>query len=137
MKAPVDKEQWSESSKRSYAYDSTGIPGEFYEDIAYTCLKCSTPSVFPGVEQKTAYEVKKNYVWKRRILCNVCFHRLEELKKKDQEFQKRWEQEKTVLSKDYRFLCDWLSVLKEVPSFGKRKNECMINMLRRLAHECT
>ena len=137
MKAPVDKEKWSESSKRSYAYESTGIPGEFYDDIAYKCIKCSAPSVFTGVEQKVAFEVKKDYVWKRRTLCNPCFRRLQELKKNDQGFLKRWELEKDVLSKDYGFLCEWLSILEEVPSFGKRKNESMINMLRRLAHECT
>jgi hypothetical protein len=59
---PVDKEQWSEQSRRGLDYI---FAAEHYEDIEFDCYACRAPSVFTAEQQKTLYEVKKAYVWAR------------------------------------------------------------------------
>lgn len=134
MKVKIDREKWSESSKRSFSY--YGGVDEYYQDISYRCLKCSKLAVFTAEEQKVAFEDNKQYIWQRRRLCEHCFKELETLQEKDLQMQHKWSNDKSTLSKDNKFLCDWLAILEVIPTYGKRPNSAMINMLRRLAHEC-
>ena len=67
---PVDKSKWSDSSKRSFAFE---IPKEYYEDIKYKCSHCRKRTVYTAAEQKIAFEEKKAYVSQRRVLCPKCW----------------------------------------------------------------
>lgn len=134
MRILMDREKWSESSKRSCAYDV--LLTTYYENISYRCRKCSRPSVFTAEEQKIAYELRKEYIWKKKTLCSNCYLDLELLRKKEKQFQEEWTKNKEILKADYKFLCAWLEVLEDVPSYGKKANFSMIKMLTRLAHEC-
>ena len=117
MRADVDKEQWSESSKQSYAYQAVK---HCYEDIHYVCRKCGKASVFPGEEQKIAFEVKKHYIWQRRVLCPDCNGMLFALRVAHREFEARWAAERRELSRDLIFLRAWQAVLAAFPAYGSR-----------------
>lgn len=77
----MDKEQWSEKSKNSYSFDHN-IYEDFYEDIKYKCICCSSIVVFTGADQKISFEIEKNYIWQRRILCPKCYQNLQSIKSK-------------------------------------------------------
>jgi hypothetical protein len=129
MGIPQDREQWSESSKRSYIYyyaDTT------YEDIKYCCSKCGTEAIFPADKQKYAYEVKKQYIWKRRTLCGMCNNELYHLKMMEKGFQERWSKDKTILKNDQKFLMEWLAALKAIPMYKQRECNSIKNMLEKL-----
>lgn len=130
----MEKEKWSESSKRSFAY--SGSSSTFYENISYRCTKCSRPSIFTAEDQKYAFEVLQQYIWKRRTLCTNCHLNYDVLRLNEKRFQEKWAANKKELRKNYQFLCDWLKLLEEVPSYGKRPHYSMIEMLKTLAHEC-
>lgn len=134
MHVLMDREKWSESSKRSFAYSGSSMT--CYENISYRCRKCSQPSVFTAEEQKIAHEIRKEYIWRRKTLCSDCYSNLELLRNKEKQFQEEWAENKEVLKTDYKFLCAWLVVLEDVPSYGKKAHFSMITMLTRLAHEC-
>lgn len=134
MRVLINREIWSESSKRSFAY--SGSVMTHYENYPYRCRKCSQPSVFTAEEQKVAYEVLQQYIWRKRTLCPACYLNLELLREKDRQFQQEWATNKVKLKSDYRFLCAWLAILEDVPSYGKRAHSSMIDMLKRLAHAC-
>lgn len=132
MSIEIDKTQWSESSRRSEIYNSTATE---YEGIGYVCIKCSAPTVFTAREQKVAYEVKKDYIWKRRTLCRQCFVALEVLRKRARSFQKSWNEGREVLVNDRVFVEHWLNALEEIRTYGKRSDDSAIVRLRRLLHE--
>src|ERR1051325_8080530 len=98
MRVIIDKEKWSESSKRSFEYKYS--TDKCYQDITYRCVKCAQPSVFTAREQKRAYEVIKDYVGKYiggKKLCPTCSKNLEALQEKDRQYQKQWEENKEDL----------------------------------------
>ena len=130
----MDKNKWSESSKRSFAY--AGSRNTHYEDFGYWCVKCQQHAIFSAADQKIAFEEKKQYIWKRRSLCSHCFLTLEALRKRESDMQKRWESNKTILQKDYGFLCEWINVLEEIPTYRKRANPCMLHALQKWADAC-
>lgn len=125
----VDQAQWSEPSKRSYAYVARA---PHYADVVYRCLKCSANSVFTAAEQKHAFEVKKRYIWQRRILCIACHAALQQLKAREQALRQRWSKTSASLTHDATFLHEWLAALNELPSYGKRRNTSMSRRLDKL-----
>lgn len=127
--AKIERDKWSEASKRSYAYY---YGRAVYPDIAYICRKCSAKAVFTGEEQKESFEVKKNYIHQRRTLCSPCNAELFRLKKTNSALQERWVKEKTILQRDAAFLTEWLNVLDRFPSFGSRIGGAMQVRLKRL-----
>lgn len=130
MGIPQDREQWSESSKRSHAYH---YPTTAYEDIAYCCRKCRAMAVFTAAEQKISYEVKKQYIWRRRTLCGPCNGELHRLRALEQAFQARWAKERAELRSDREFVKAWLAVLHAIPAYGQRGRSAMTRLLDRLA----
>ena len=129
MSNNIEREKWSESSKRSYAYHYGRAT---YEDISYVCRRCSIGAVFTGEEQKEAYEVKKNYIWQRRTLCSPCNAELYKLKVKNLALQERWIKEKGSLQRDSAFIAEWLAVIDQFPAFGSRIGGSMGERLRKL-----
>lgn len=132
MSSNIEREKWSESSKRSYAYHYGRVA---YEDISYVCRRCSIGAVFTGEEQKEAYEVKKNYIWQRRTLCSPCNAELYRLKVRNMALHERWAKEKARLQRDSAFIAEWLAVivtLHKFPAFGSRIGGSMGERLRKL-----
>jgi len=129
MSTYIERENWSEASKRSYAYHYSRV---VYEDITYVCRKCSKTAVFTGEEQKESYEVKKNYIWQRRTLCGQCNAELYKLKVKNLALQERWAKEKKSLQRDFYFIGEWLSVIEQFPAYGSRIGGSMGARLRML-----
>ncbi len=134
MNVLIDKEKWSESSKRSFAY--SGSLKTHYEDISYRCTKCSQVAMFTAAEQKNAYEVLRQFIWRQRTLCPKCYSNLELLRKKDRQFEKEWAENKARLKSDRQFLWAWLEVLEDIPTYGKRPHSSMIVMLQKLSYQC-
>jgi ribosomal protein S15P/S13E len=124
MKVKVEKENWSQSSKQSYIYINYD---EFYENIAYLCYKCGISDTFTAKEQKETFEVKKAYIWQTRYLCNKCYKDLKALKRRINEYETFWKQEKD--KENVPYLLEWLSSIKELPKYRKPKN---ISMERKL-----
>ena len=129
MSRNIEREKWSEASKRSYAYHCDRVA---YQDISYVCRKCSAEAVFSGEEQKESYEVKKNYIWQRRTLCSTCNAELYKLKVKNLALQELWAKDKASLQRNTRFLTEWLAVLEQFPAFGSRIGGAMKERLKRL-----
>jgi hypothetical protein len=129
MSRNIEREKWSESSKRSYAYHYDRTT---YTDISYVCCRCSIDAVFTGEQQKKAYEVKKNYIWQRRKLCSPCNAELYKLKTKNLALQERWTKEKTSLQRDPAFIAEWLAVIDQFPAFGSRIGSSMGKRLKKL-----
>lgn len=129
MSTKIEREKWSESSKRSYAYHYGRAA---YEDISYVCRKCSSAAVFTAEQQKESFEVKKNYIWQRRTLCNSCNAELHRLKLKNQALQERWARERATLQRDPSFMAEWLAIIEQFPAFGSRIGGAMGERLKGL-----
>lgn len=60
-------------------YNSYGLPTfvarGFYEDLAFTCVKCDAPQVWRAWQQKWWYEVAKGSVESTAKLCRPCRRR--------------------------------------------------------------
>jgi hypothetical protein len=125
----ADPSQWSESSKRSYSFVARPT---FYEDIPYNCWRCGKASVFGAKDQKEAFEVKKAYIWQRRMLCQECWRQEQEIASDLRQCQTRWDGDKKEAASDNDFLKNWLRLLELHPEYGARKNSAAINMLRKL-----
>jgi Probable zinc-ribbon domain len=125
----ANPEAWSESSKRSDEYRN---PPSEYEDITYACWRCSEKAVFTAEAQKQAFEVRKVYVWQRRILCPSCFATRQHLKEENETFRARWNAEPNAISADRPALERWQFVLRELPRFAAREDSATIAMLTRL-----
>lgn len=129
MNCKIEREKWSESSKRSYAYYWVATE---YEDISYICEKCSAQAVFTGEQKKESYEVKKNYICQYRRLCGSCNAELYRLKLKNLAFQASWAKDKARLQKDVQFMAEWLAVIKAFPLYGSRIGGTMGQRLEKL-----
>lgn len=125
----VDKRQWSEPSKRSYTYVERA---SYYTEVAYRCLKCSTRAVFTAAEQKHAFEVKKRYIWQRRVLCANCYKKLHQLTLHERSLRQRWSEMSAAHKSDTIFIAEWLGVLVAQSCYGKRVNTAMANKLRKI-----
>ena len=132
MRVIIDRNAWSEESKRSYAYEYTN---KYYEDIGYLCIKCSSGCTFTAEEQKETYEVKKRYIWQRRVLCNRCFKELQILEKKNQEYETQWSNEDKSSRCKVKYLEDWLHLINELPKYGKSKNHSKAEQLLKIINE--
>jgi hypothetical protein len=134
LSVEMNKEKWSESSKRSYAYSQS--TETHYEDFSYFCVKCKRHSVFTAKDQKIEHEENKRFIWHKKTLCFNCQFQIDVLRDKDEQFQKNWAMNKKILKSDRQFLCDWLAILEDIPTYGKRSHRDLIATLRRLSYDC-
>ena len=129
MSTKIDRERWSEESKRSYAFHYQATS---YEDIHYQCSKCRAASVFTAHEQKISFEEKKNYIWQHRTLCPKCNGELFRLRQRERACQTRWGVERKVLARNAEFMRDWLAVLQAIPQYSPRYRNSMSQRLETL-----
>ena len=127
-KVPLNKAAYSESSKRSVGFE---FLGEFYEDKSYMCKKCGKSTVFSAKDQKTTYEVKKQYMWQQRFLCDSCYKEMNHIKKELYEMEQYYCANKEQVLQDEAFLRKWLSLLNEYPTFWKKGNNSRIVFIKK------
>lgn len=125
---PLNKEAYSESSKRSVGFE---FLGEFYEDIRYQCEKCTKSTVFTAAEQKETYEVKRRYMWQQRFLCNECHGEMVDIKIELQEVEKYYCSNKKQSLQDREFLLNWLRLLNEYPTYWKNGNPSRVTFVKK------
>lgn len=128
----VNPENWSEASKHSTIYD---FPPAEYHDIEYTCFQCEKPSIFTAHAQRKAFEVRKSYIWQRRLLCLNCLQMRSQLERQVKAYDMRWKSERAALAHNVTELTQWLAALKRLPYYGVRRNSARIAMLERLLTE--
>lgn len=130
---PINVENWSEASQYS-ANRSASVcaPPSEYEDIHYECYHCRCPAIFPAAAQYEAFEVRKAYIWQRRVLCEDCFLTRITLEREVNELNRRWKTERSSLAKELASLKRWLEMLEKLPSYGAGKNTAHLAMLKRL-----
>lgn len=125
----TDPSQWSAKSRQTLAV----FYKKEYEDKKYFCWRCGTPAVFTAEDQKHSYEVSKNHIDQRRILCPSCWREANTLRKKLSRYQLRWSESKPVLRKDQRFLSRWLELLLQLEQYVPyRADKARKNMLAKL-----
>ena len=126
---PVNAENWSESSKRSQIYD---CHGGAYKDKYYRCQRCQRLAVFSAEAQRQSFEVRKDYVWQGRTLCEECFLVRVQMEREVKELQRRWKEERAIVAKDRTALVRWLQLLEELPLYGAKENHGQLRMLDKL-----
>ena len=134
MPVEMNKNKWSESSKRSFSYSQSSAT--HYEDFGYLCVKCGCHCIFSAEDQKIEYEEHKRFIWQMKTLCANCQIQIDVLRNKDKQFQKQWVVNKKTLKTDLQFLCDWISVLEDIPTYGKKSHHDLIATLRKLSCDC-
>lgn len=127
-KVPINKNEYSEASKRSVGHV---FLGSYYEDIKYKCRKCRKIALFSAEEQKQAFEVRKEYMWANRQLCDECWREMRSIKAELQRIEDEYCRNKvsTLASKEY--LKEWLRLLELYPKYGKRMNSARIAFLKK------
>jgi len=126
---PVNKELWSEESRRGLDY---AFAPEFYEDKPFACRACGSKSVFTAEQQKYTYEVKKAFTWEQHVLCPVCFQERNELSAELSGLLEAWSQNKRAVVKNLYTVRRWKEVLELLPTYGVRKDTARIRMLSKL-----
>ena len=132
MKIKINKEKWSESSKKSSMYDDTE---KYYWDISFDCIKCKKIAVLSAEEQKHWYETKKYYVWKHPTLCSSCLENYSYLKNELLSFEKQWLNTPKEEKSNIQYAKKWLRSLQKIASYGKKSNESMISKLMKIIHK--
>lgn len=125
-KYQIDFEKWSEESKRSFRY--TGLNGyvDYYSDIHYECVACGKKAVFSAKDQKISYEINKNYIWQKRVLCPSCYQELQEIK------QALVKYEELLSAGNIEILNENLALLSKLPRYGRKINKAMENRIKLL-----
>ena len=126
----IDRTKWSRSSQKSLGL--VDPMASTYESISYYCKKCQAKSEFSAEEQKFYYETKKKFVMYRPSRCATCERKLEELVSAEKECQKRWNMQRETLRKNIVFLKNWLNIIQEIHTYGRRTNETMVSGILRL-----
>ena len=126
---PLNKEQYSESSKRSVGHEYLG---KYYEDIHYKCSKCKKPAVFLAEEQKHFYEVEKRYMWSDRKMCSECWFQYSNLKNELKSKEALYAENKKEAVKNREFLEERLGLLNEYIKFGKKGNPSRIKFIQKV-----
>lgn len=126
---PVNRERWSESSQRTYA------TMQFYEDIAWACRGCGQPGVFTAQAQKQAFEVAHVYIYWRPRLCEACTQKKQSTAETMRRYEARWKANKQELQHDLAFLKQWVVLLETYAQLSGRKNDALLQLVRKLMRD--
>lgn len=136
MSIKIDKSKWSNSSRRSSEYTGQFLNEDCYsESIGYRCKKCFRHCVFTPEEQKVAFEDKRKIIHYVPLLCSECEKNYEALKTQISNFQNTWNRDRDFLASNRKFISDWLHVVKEKNTYGKRVDMDKVRMLAKLLRE--
>ena len=127
-KVLINKDEYSEESKRSIGHE---FLRKYYQDIEYTCKKCSKKVIFLAEDQKQAYEVRKDYMWAERQLCDLCWKEVRSIKVDLQRIESEYCENKANALSNEGFLTQWLELLELYPKFGKKANSSRIVFVKK------
>ncbi|MCQ8876884.1 zinc-ribbon domain containing protein [Pseudoalteromonas shioyasakiensis] len=127
-KVPLNKNAYSQQSKRSVGHEFLAA---YYEDIKYVCIKCNSEAVFLAQDQKQAYEVRKEYMWAERKLCNSCWKQMRAIKAKLVSVELEYCANKAERLLNEAFLTQWLDLLVLYPQFGKKANPARVEFVKK------
>lgn len=131
--APMERELWSEQSRRSY-YPAL----DFYKDIDYDCRICGIRAVFGAEEQKHAFEVKKKHIATRRVLCPACFNFARATASGIRACEAAWKADRRTLRHDAMFLSNWLDFMGQHKRFQPYQHNFAIEtMVKKLLSAIT
>jgi hypothetical protein len=140
VEVKIEQNSWSEASQRSFASGGSflysGSDPNYYENVVCSCIKCEQSFVFTAEEQKFAFEIRKEFIWKRQTRCQQCQLDLKKFQERERELQLAWNDGGKILCTDRQFLSEWLTLLELIPLYGKNKNWSTITMLKKALHEC-
>jgi ribosomal protein S27AE len=123
--APVDRQQWSIESQRSYSFFAN------YQDIKYDCHVCGARAIFSAVEQKRQYEVKKDHICTNRVLCPDCFATSIKAASDIRACERAWKESRKILSADSAFLLRWLESMAQYKRFQPYRHNFAIEAMIR------
>jgi hypothetical protein len=136
MQVKIDREKWSESSRRSAEYTGQFKSEEFYfESIGYRCKKCFCNHSFSPEQQKTAYEIDKKIIHYVPAHCPECKEKHWALSNLVKNYQISWNENRETLKHDEIFIKKWLEAVKEKNSFKIRADNNREKMLTKLLRE--
>lgn len=121
--APVQRDQWSEQSRRSYTWL------KFYQDIQYDCRICGIRAVFSALEQQHYYEVRKAHICTRRELCPPCFNFSRATARGIRSCERAWKEDRRHLRHDTAFLSNWLDLMKQFKRFKPYRHNFAIEAM--------
>lgn len=127
---PAQPDLWSDSSKQSYAYQSS--LHHQYSDRHYTCRRCKQAAVFTALEQRATYESRKAYIWQDRVLCAECFATRMQIEAELRACAQRWQTDRAECQADTPFLLCWLGLLQQHVEHGGSRDEGNTRMLMAL-----
>lgn len=131
--APANPDLWSDSSKQSYAYQSS--LHRAYTDRHYTCRRCKQAAVFTALQQREVYEVRKAYIWQDRVLCAECFATRMQIEAELRACARRWQADRAECQADTPFLLSWHGLLQQHVEYGGSRDEGNTRMLMALLQE--
>jgi hypothetical protein len=120
---------WSDESRRSTAAECAGAS---YDDVALCCRHCGRDFTFSAQQQREAFEVRKDYIWKRPVLCPDCWPVRVRLMAELKTLRSRWSAQRSQMKRDGAALLRWRDVLVQLVSYGYRRDRAQISMLGRL-----
>ena len=136
MPEKIDRNKWSNSSRRSSEYTGQFKNDDFYlESIGYRCRKCHLACSFTPHEQKHAYEVDKKILHYVPSLCPKCHEAYETLNSQLKNYQNIWNSNREQLKSDSAFIKQWLDAVREKKSYGKQSDLTRERMLVKLLHQ--
>jgi hypothetical protein len=134
-KVPINKEEYSESSKRSAGHEYLG---EYYSAYKYGCFKCGKKAIYSAIEQKEAYENRKEYMWAKPTLCSQCWKEKRVLKTTNNKMESLFCLEKEKYLADENFLNEWLKSLIEYGLYTNKANTARIEFIKKhLTKSCS
>ena len=124
----VDRERYSEASKRSYGWNL--LPSA-YSDIRYLCKACGEADVWTRAEQKIDFEELGKYMWQTRVLCTNCFRKKVALQKTLRARQQR-STKRNLSEQEWKA---WAEDLREYVKLGGRENPALARMIEKRIKE--
>lgn len=126
---PANPAEWSASSQRSVSAEWT----KEYTSYRYTCWRCRASAVFSAEDQRYTYEVKKAPIDQKRILCETCWRRSNDISDELAKLERAWAESKQSLRVDRPSLERWLTLLNERDEYVPyREDSAKKNMLKKL-----
>ncbi|RDH41441.1 zinc-ribbon domain containing protein [Zooshikella ganghwensis] len=130
MKVKVEHDKYSQSSKQSYGFEIKKRC-EYYADIHYKCRNCGKAAIYPALEQKKAYESRKEHICSTRVLCADCWSDKQALKKSLATFEEKYASNKEAALSDREFLERWLAKLNSYNHYTHKPNSMRVQFLRK------
>ncbi len=114
----VNRDNWSEESKRTHYYP------EYYKKYTLRCVACRAPFGVTATDQRKWYEVWKVYIGGGPTRCSNCQHEYQELKMLEAGYPEKLRGKNTV--DDLAAMLETMSRLKR---YSTKHNAALFNRI--------